>query len=94
MVSNMGYTCCACGHAGEWKHVQRTTGTPDPVPLVHWHALAGPLEPAAVAQLLHVSERTQSRWWGGQQPVPWAAAELLRRLIAELPADSPAFRRR
>lgn len=64
----------------------------DPVPHDTWLALTGVLEPAAGQQMLHVNERTWSRWHSGAQPVPWAAAELLRRLIGELPPGDRAFK--
>jgi hypothetical protein len=45
---------------------------------------SGPSRPAAgqraAARALHVDERTVRKWCAGDRPMPWAAAELLRRL--------------
>lgn len=35
------------------------------------------------AKLLHVDERTMRKWCCGEREMPWAAGELLRRLLLE-----------
>jgi hypothetical protein len=35
---------------------------------------------SAAARALHVDGRTMRRWIAGESPMPWAAAELLRRM--------------
>jgi hypothetical protein len=64
---------------------------PDPVTVELWRRLVGQIEPAALALLLHVDERTLRRWWSGDAKIPWAAAELARRILSELPKDDPAW---
>lgn len=71
---------------------------PDPVPLpaIRWLCVAladalstgdagrahGSLGQRAAARALHVEDRTIRRWVSGERPMPWAAAELLRRLAS------------
>jgi DNA-binding transcriptional regulator YiaG len=63
---------------------------PDPI-TQEW--LRSLLEGAQVTQqeaakLLHVDDRTMRRWCCGERAMPWAAGELLRRLVTGRPATA------
>lgn len=69
----------------------RPQAAPDPI-TVDW--LRALLERHQVTQreaasLVKVEDRTMRRWCAGDSPMPWAAAELLRRLLRERAKPSP-----
>lgn len=56
---------------------------PDPVPPAYVRDLCERIGgQREAARALHVDERTVRRWVAGDRACPWAAAELLRRMVA------------